>query len=59
MCKHRPPKWTVLSTTLSEILLSVGPIFTVLFITSSFLVRCRPIKYQIEALDVLYPMVRE
>ena len=38
--------------------LSVGPIFTVLPITSSFLVRFRPVKYWIEALDVIYPMVR-
>ena len=30
----------------------------VLPITSSFLVRFLPVKYQIEALDVLYPMVR-
>ena len=32
--------------------------FTVLPITSSFLVRFRPVNYRIEALDVLYPMVR-
>jgi hypothetical protein len=32
--------------------------FTVLPITSSFLVRFRPVKYRIEALDMLYLMVR-
>jgi hypothetical protein len=47
-----------LSTTLSKIWLSVGPIFTVLPITLSFLTRFRPVKYLIEALEVLYPMVR-
>ena len=51
-------KWAVLSTALSKIWLSVGPIFTVLPITPSFLVRFQPVKYRIEALDVLYPMVR-
>ena len=45
-------------TTLSKIWLSVRPIFAVLFITPSFLVRFRPVKYEIEALDVVYPMVR-
>ena len=30
----------------------------VLPITSSFLIRFRPVKYQIEAFDVFYPMVR-
>ena len=51
-------KCVVLSTTLSKIYLNVGPIFTVLPITSSFLIHFRPVKYWIEALDVLYPMVR-
>ena len=37
-------------TTLSKIWLSVGPIFTVLLITPSFLVRFRPVKYGIELL---------
>ena len=36
----------------------VGPIFTVLPITLSFLVRFQPVKYRIEALNMLYPMVR-
>ena len=36
-----------------------GLIFTVLPITSLFLVLFRPIKCRIEALDVLYPMVKE
>jgi hypothetical protein len=47
-----------LSTTLSKIWLSVGPLFTVLSITPSFLVRFLPVKYRIKALDVLYPMVK-
>ncbi len=54
-----PQNRPVLATTLSKILLSVGPIFTVLPITFSFLVRFQLVKYQIEALDVLYPMVIE
>ena len=51
-------KRAVLSTTLGKIWLSVGPIFTVLPVAPSFLVRFRPIKYRIEPLDMLYPMVR-
>jgi hypothetical protein len=35
-----------------------GPISTVLPITLSFLFRFWPVKYRIEALDMLYPMVR-
>jgi hypothetical protein len=46
-----------LSTTLSKIWLSIGPFFTVLPITPSFLVRFRPVKYRIEALIALYTMV--
>ena len=48
-----------MSTTLSRIWLSVGPLFTVLSITPSFLVRFLPVKYQIEALNMLYTLVRE
>ena len=44
-------------TTLSEIWLSVGPIFTVLLITPSFLVCFRPVKYRIEALIMFFRMV--
>ena len=51
-------KRAILSTTLSKIWLSVGPIFTILPITSSFLVRFRPVKYRIEAINVLYELVR-
>ena len=47
--------WSII---LSKILLSVGPIFTVLPITFSFLVRFRPVKYRIETLDMIYFMVR-
>ena len=46
-------------TTLSEIWLSVGPIFTVLLITPSFLVRFLPVKYGIEALDIPHTLVKE
>ena len=47
-----------LSITLSQILLSVRPIFTVLPITLSFLVHFQPEKYWIEGLDMLFSMVR-
>jgi hypothetical protein len=47
-----------LSTTLSKICLSVGPIFTVLPITLSFFIRFQPVKYRIEALDVFHAMVK-
>jgi hypothetical protein len=47
------------ATILSKIWLSVRLIFTVLPITPSFLARFRPVKYGIEALDVLYPILRE
>jgi hypothetical protein len=47
-----------LSTTLSKIWLSVGSIFTVLPITPSLLVRFLPVKCQIEALNMLYTLVR-
>uniref|UniRef100_A0A2N9FWT2 Uncharacterized protein n=1 Tax=Fagus sylvatica TaxID=28930 RepID=A0A2N9FWT2_FAGSY len=54
-----PPKWAVLSTTLTKIWLSVGPFFfAVLATTLSFLVRFRPVKYGIEALDILYTLVK-
>ena len=44
---------------LSQIWLSIEPIFTVLPIIPSFLVCFRPVKYRIEGLDVLFPMVRK
>ena len=47
-----------MSTTLNKIWLSVGPFFTVLPVTPSFLVRFLPVKYQIEALDMIYTLVR-
>ena len=47
-----------LSITLSQIWLSVRPIFTVLPITLSFLVHFQPEKYWIEGLDMLFSMVR-
>jgi hypothetical protein len=47
------------SKTLSKFWLSVEPIFTVLPITSSFLIRFWPVKYQIEGIDVLYTMARK
>ena len=56
--KHCLPNRLFLSTILSKIWLSIGPFFAVLPITLLFLVRFRPIKYRIEALDVIYPMVR-
>jgi hypothetical protein len=59
MHKHCPKMGMFWSIILSKILLSVGPSFTVLPITFSFLVRFQPVKYQIEALDMLYSMVRE
>ena len=37
---------------------SVGPIFTVLLITPSFLVRFLLVKYGIESLDILYALVK-
>jgi hypothetical protein len=46
------------ATILSKIWLSVGPIFTVLPIALSFFICFRPVKYRIEALDIIYPMVR-
>jgi hypothetical protein len=55
----RPRMGLFWSIILSQIWLSVGPIFTVLPITSSFLVHFRPVKYRIEGLDVLFPMVRK
>ena len=42
-----------------QIRLSVGPIFMVLPITSSFLVRFWSVKYWIEGLNVLFPMARK
>ena len=44
---------------LSQICLSIRPIFTVLPITSSFLIHFQPVKYRIKGLDVLFPMVRK
>jgi hypothetical protein len=59
MHEHCPKMGLFWSIILSKILLSVGPIFTVLPITSSFLVRFQPVKYRIEALNLIYSMVRE
>ena len=56
--KHCLPNRLFLSTIFSKIWLIIGPFFAVLPITLSFLVCFRPVKYQIEALDVIYPMVR-
>jgi hypothetical protein len=54
-----PQNGPVLSIILSQIWLSVRPFFTVSPIISSFLIRFLPVKYQIEGIDVLFPMVRK
>ena len=54
-----PQNGPFLSIILSQIWLSVGPIFTVLPMTSSFLVHFQLVKYQIEGIDVLFSMVRK
>ena len=48
-----------MSTTLSKIWLSVGPFFTVLTITPSFLVCFWPVKCRIEALITFFRIVKE
>ncbi len=48
-----------LSIILSQIWLSIRPIFTALPISPSFLICFRPVKYRIEGLDVLFPMVKK
>ena len=58
MCKHCLLNRLFCQQHLAKFWLSVGPIFTVLPISPSFLVHFRPVKYQIEALYVLYAMVR-
>ena len=48
--------WSII---FSQIWLSVGPIFTVLPITFTFLIHFWPMKYRIKGLDVLFSMVRK
>jgi hypothetical protein len=55
MRKPRPPNGLFCQQHLANF---VGPIFTVLPITSSFLIHFLFVKYRIEALDVFHPMVK-
>ena len=45
--------------TLGKFWLNVGPIFMILPITSSFLIHFWLVKYRIEGLNVLFPIVRK